>query len=783
VVGLSLQLHVTLGEDDVSDPKTLAPELVALVHHVELSKAGWWNIAIQKLLFTAFHLHTDGLTLSISEIREILDSRYSLDLEDSTISEQLTILVSNGEVFEPESGRFKASEKALQACESEIAAAVSLEASVKSRFRDLLLKHCPTADPDLSWSYFIDRFLVPLVSQMGANTYHLLTGSKSFERLPQISDFVECFDPTMAEGLDRFLREFLDPTEAPLRRFVLRTMNAFFVVRAGGLNKTTVDKLAHSAEAFKATLFCDSNVLFSLLGLHDNPADESSRTLLRLVHRLSKSMPISLRVLPPTLDEMKRAIKASQEAVINMRVSPSLLQPAVNAGLKGITVRYLELSAERKGTVAPADYFEPYLKNLVTILRDNGVELFNKDLATYKTSQDVIDDLLAGIDFEKQRYGPAAKNYERLEHDVVMWHFVDDQRPLRPDSPIDAKYWIVTADYRFLGYDAFKRRGQFGEIPICLHPIAVIQLLQFWVPMDSDFEAALFSAIRLPTVLVPFDGDAEKISLQILNALSTFANISDMPPETTTRILLNDALRQKLALQKEITEQIDLVREALIEENRQADERLRSEVAKNRQMEQQSKNAESQLSNSLQDLESLKLQLAQAQKSVSLSREAERAAMEREEATALNLQRLNQVIEQGESKSQQMRQRRSRALFGTLYAGALAAIIGGVLYWHSLITRHVFTSSITATVALVAWASFFGWWGSSNGAIQDWAPFKLLIRVKMWLFLAIIAGVIGNAAWALIGKATANENKSPSSSGSQHVSSQTNPNSVPADRR
>ena len=121
--------------------------------------------------------------------------------------------------------------------------------------------------------------------------------------------------------------------------------------------------------------------------------------------------------------------------------------------------------------MSPADYFEPYLKNLLTILRGNGIDFFSQDLTAYKTKQEVIDDLLEDQQqFETQKYKERAKNYERLEHDLILWHFVKDKRPLRPESPIDAEYWIVTADYRFLGFDAHKQRTMGTAVPICLHP-------------------------------------------------------------------------------------------------------------------------------------------------------------------------------------------------------------------------------------------------------------------------------------------------------------------------
>lgn len=247
---------------------------------------------------------------------------------------------------------------------------------------------------------------MPTVSELGANTYRLITGSGVEIDLPQLKTFTESFAAAETVGLHNFVRAFLDPADPSVRRYVLRTMNAYFVVRASGLNEQTVQRLAKSATQQPATvLFFDTNVLFSLLGLHENPADEGSLALISLVQKLSSSVPIKLRVLLPTLDEMKRAITASQEAVINMRISPRLLNTVATAGISGITEKFLRLSAGRGATVSPADYFETYLRNLLTILRGNGVDLFSQDLGAYKTKQDMIDDLLEQQDFEKQKYG------------------------------------------------------------------------------------------------------------------------------------------------------------------------------------------------------------------------------------------------------------------------------------------------------------------------------------------------------------------------------------------
>lgn len=285
----------------MSESNSLSPEVVALVHHIELNKAGWWDTAMQRMLLTVLYVRQDAATLSITDITSTLRGRYDVTLENEVIRNQLTALTQSGEVLEPSIGRFKASEPALRRCQSDIEEATDLETDLRTRFDELLMRHCPSADRNLAWSTFNERFLIPLVRQLGASTYELLTGAKSFNQLPQVEEFVKCFAPEQAIGLNKFLQEFLNPADASLRRFVLRTMNAFFVVSAGGLSREIVKRLESTAQPFAATWFLDSNVLFSLLGLHENPADESSRSLLSLVKKLSTSTPIKLRVLPSTL--------------------------------------------------------------------------------------------------------------------------------------------------------------------------------------------------------------------------------------------------------------------------------------------------------------------------------------------------------------------------------------------------------------------------------------------------------------------------------------------------
>ena len=125
--------------------------------------------------------------------------------------------------------------------------------------------------------------------------------------------------------------------------------------------------------------------------------------------------------------------------------------------------------------MTPKEYFSPYIDNLLTIAREIGVEIFNEDTSALSMRQDVIDDINEQTNYETEKYGENAKSYKPLEHDIILWHFLKDKRSIKLESPLDAKYWIVTIDFRFLGFDEYKRKQGEFNLPLCLHPTTLLQ--------------------------------------------------------------------------------------------------------------------------------------------------------------------------------------------------------------------------------------------------------------------------------------------------------------------
>jgi hypothetical protein len=59
--------------------KQLSPELVSLVHHVELNQSGWWKKAVKKMIVAA--IWSSDRPLSCQQVKEVLREDFNIDLD------------------------------------------------------------------------------------------------------------------------------------------------------------------------------------------------------------------------------------------------------------------------------------------------------------------------------------------------------------------------------------------------------------------------------------------------------------------------------------------------------------------------------------------------------------------------------------------------------------------------------------------------------------------------------------------------------------------------------
>src|SRR5438552_7532884 len=99
----------------------LAAEVSALVHQVELNRAGWWERTVQRLVLAAVWLCEGSPTAD--EVNAMLKNTFSIDLARNKFDSAVGILESQNLLVRIPNGRFRIPDQKRAEFEQQIAAA------------------------------------------------------------------------------------------------------------------------------------------------------------------------------------------------------------------------------------------------------------------------------------------------------------------------------------------------------------------------------------------------------------------------------------------------------------------------------------------------------------------------------------------------------------------------------------------------------------------------------------------------------------------------------------
>lgn len=569
-----------------SNNSQLSRETVSLLQHIELNKAGWWDKTIHRLVIAVVWIMNEPP--NIEDIQWELKTTFKLSLSLSKLNSVLSSLKTQKMVIRLPSDTYRIAPEQRVLFEQDIATSEEVEIKAKETFFKLIAKVSEKLESDEVWNIFEHDFLAPLIKQVGANAYRLVAGEKMSIDESLADKFLTSFPPEFHTKLRTLVASFIDPKNKEVCAHISRMLHARFCVEASGLPEGVLEKLNSSiGKQIHFRMFVDTNFLFSLLELHENPSNDSAKELLDLISQLKGKPHIELVISPATIEEAKSSIAYTMAQLDGLPAGHNFSQAALQAKFSGMAIRFLTERIRRNGMLTPKDWFQPYLNNFLTIARNKDIEIFNEKLDRYSTRQDVVDDILVVREYEKKRPEYMRKSYQKIEHDIVLWHLVNDKRPAYIESPLDVKDWILTVDFRFIGFDEHKQKLSQSKVPICIHPTAFIQFLQFWVPRTKEFEEAMLGSLRLPFLFQEFDAEGEKTSLKILKGIGLFADSEELSQDTITHVMFNDALRSRLKTEQADETEIALIRDALVEEMKhlaedeaQKAENLKKEILK-----------------------------------------------------------------------------------------------------------------------------------------------------------------------------------------------------------
>jgi hypothetical protein len=716
----------------------LPPELVALMSGVELRGTDWWDRASQQIVLSALALA--GGPTQRSDVMGTIETDFGLAPTEAEVADAIAALERSGSVVELPSGHLKVTEIALERVQQSTQHLEDAETEAAAVFVAYVERLVPELPAGAVWSDVNERLLVPLVHQLGVRTYEFIQGKPfELEVATLLDAFLADYDAKFQGQLRNAVSAFLSPKDERVRAYVLARLTAYFFLAAIKITESALEQLTkYTSTKPEFVLFLDTNLLFSVLGIHDNPANESAQALMYLIRELERdSVDLRLYITPDTVAEAKAALANALGYARGIVLTRNLAEGVSKVRFSGLVQRFVDQAREPDGVRNADSYFDFYISRLLTVARDRGIELFNEDLSPLHTHQRVIDDVHSAMEFRNRRRrerGLDPKPYGQYEHDVVLWHFVRKKRDKFVETPLAARYWVVTVDYGFLGFDAARSKGGEKSIPVCVHPTALIQMLQFWVPRSSVLDGALMSTLRLPFMFIPFDPDLEATTVKLLRALSRMENVDRLSASTVAELILNDHLQTQLRSVDDTEQEIAYVRDAFVELEAQLKAELEEKTSRVADLE-----AVSELSEKKAD---------------DLAAEVRRLSSDVVKLTA-DLEAAHETQQQLAIASEAERNRHERVRFvwsRVVPVGAAGLAAAGIGWFaaHRLIPGvEVFSAIVlfTAVGGLTCWVVELAAQTRDADALEAFAVGAR--RFKKWLlfglFAAIAIGVIANA--------------------------------------
>ncbi|MBD0703699.1 MULTISPECIES: hypothetical protein [Pseudomonas] len=554
--------------------RQLSPDIVALIHHVELNESGWWKKGVSQIVKGVLWKN-HGAALGLNALHDAIRAEAPGALgSDDELERQLNNLRDQGTVSILPGPAYKLTERAFNDLSVQAAAAHAEQDACEADFIVTCREHCPTLDPNLVWKDFTEA-LSRAIRVSGANLFRLLVGGKLQNDFDWLHNLFHKVDADNREGLRKVLMFFFNPGNQVCRSQILRFMTAYFFAEATRLNPETLAAINQARKVKTIKVVLDTNFLFSVLQLHDNPADAAALSLVDLAHKSNGKLDIKLYVLPSTLEEAKRVLIAQLHIIERIRVTQAMSRVAMTQPLPSIAKKFFSTAAST-ANLSAADFFRPYIDELRFILEEKGISVLDAHPSIYHTRQDVIDDVMHEVEREtKELPEKRRKGYEALLHDAVLWHAVNDRRPPNNESPFETEYWAVSIDWRLIGFDRAKRAAIRAKLPVVLHPSNLVQLIQFWVPRSPELEESLVDSLRLPLFFQSFDLEDERATLKVLESMSRFENVGDLPESAIRVVLTNRALRARISnIEASNQEVFELVHDELLSHHRNVSQQL-----------------------------------------------------------------------------------------------------------------------------------------------------------------------------------------------------------------
>ena len=241
----------------------------------------------------------------------------------------------------------------------------------------------------------------------GARAYEFFVGVKELAAWVSYFDqFLRQFPVASREKVRQAMLDFFASEDPDVKRFLLSYLDAYFLLAASGLPSPALSQVVEASKGqVQFTVFVDTNFVYSILGLHENPSNEAANDLMELVQAVSDSARIfgllSRRVLWRRLEQ---SIRFHKGKLGNIVYPPNIAVAAYAVEISGVYRTFFERIKASEHGISAEDYFGPYERNLARILEDKGVTLYPEEgFHKYEQTLEVIEDIEAQVKYEREK--------------------------------------------------------------------------------------------------------------------------------------------------------------------------------------------------------------------------------------------------------------------------------------------------------------------------------------------------------------------------------------------
>ena len=384
--------------------KTLPKELISLIHNIELNKVGWWEKSIQQLIL--FSIWQSNQPLTCKDISTYLFDNFSISLDRSRFKNLAEDMCSTGTLILGLDGKYKISHETKNDFKNKNNYFNELESRILKKFGKILEDYNLDLEVQKTYNLFKEHFLIPFVHEMGAKTYEVISGNSIEIKKANYNKFISKFAKKYRNDIKEVIFTFLDPKDEDIRSCIFQELNAYFLLVSCNLSDKdiiAINRLNKHPPSFR--IFIDTNFLFHVLELDENPSNEVALLLMDIADKLSNKAKVEFVVLQTTIDESKNTLKSYRNYLKNIALTENFAITATKKemGLTGVIFKFFKTNTNTLHQIRAEEYFNPYIYNLAEILNSKKIKVFDQDVTKYKLDQRVIDSIIDQQNFEDER--------------------------------------------------------------------------------------------------------------------------------------------------------------------------------------------------------------------------------------------------------------------------------------------------------------------------------------------------------------------------------------------